>query len=77
MGFTDNSSLIVPIPHMDRLAMIVCVTHAMHLARTKTFIAELDPVYPNPWTEDGYQGQLMCGVYKVGTSNFPFTVPLK
>ncbi|KAK0115982.1 hypothetical protein ONS95_013021 [Cadophora gregata] len=24
----------------------------------------LDPVYPNPWTTDGYQGQLMCGVYK-------------
>ncbi|KAH7321462.1 putative protease S8 tripeptidyl peptidase I, partial [Rhexocercosporidium sp. MPI-PUGE-AT-0058] len=23
-----------------------------------------DPVYPNPWASEGYQGQLMCGVYK-------------
>ncbi|KAH9221158.1 Pro-kumamolisin, activation domain-containing protein [Leptodontidium sp. 2 PMI_412] len=25
---------------------------------------KLDPVYPNPWTPSGYQGQFMCGVYK-------------
>ncbi|KAG4436952.1 hypothetical protein IFR05_007565 [Cadophora sp. M221] len=25
---------------------------------------KLDPVYPNPWTPSGYQGKLMCGVYK-------------
>ncbi|KAL2067873.1 hypothetical protein VTL71DRAFT_15971 [Oculimacula yallundae] len=24
----------------------------------------LDPIYPNPWAKSGYQGQLMCGVYK-------------